>query len=159
MARPRGGDWLPDEMAAARAAGVDVLVCTLTPSEMAELDLLDEPTAAAQARLMFVPLPIPDRGVPRVEAALPVLRQLLGELRLGRTLAVHCRMGIGRSSLIAASLLVMDGMAVEAAWAEAALARGLNVPDTAEQRAWVHQLAQPNHGDGQGRSATEGPGA
>ena len=35
MARPRGGDWLADEMAALRRRGVDVLVCALTDPELA----------------------------------------------------------------------------------------------------------------------------
>ncbi|MGH2719382.1 MAG: tyrosine protein phosphatase [Actinomycetota bacterium] len=147
MARPRGGDWLQDELAALRAAGVDMVACTLTAAEMMELDLTGEPATAVQAGLGFVALPIADRGVPSAESALPILRRLLAELRLGRTLAVHCRMGIGRSSMIAASLLVMDGVEVEAAWAEAALARGLNVPDTAEQRAWIRQFVRPAHGE------------
>ena len=36
MAKPRGGDWLPDEMTALKAIGVDVLVCTLTSAELHE---------------------------------------------------------------------------------------------------------------------------
>ncbi|WP_406209068.1 hypothetical protein OH807_38055 [Kitasatospora sp. NBC_01560] len=30
MAKPRGDDWIDDEMTALRAGGVDILVCTLT---------------------------------------------------------------------------------------------------------------------------------
>ncbi len=39
MARPRGGDWLLDEVKALREAGVDVLVSLLTSEEEKEFDL------------------------------------------------------------------------------------------------------------------------
>lgn len=67
MARPRGGDWLQDEMAALAAAGVGVLV---------------------------------------------------------------------RASLLVAGVLTLEGMAAGDAWGLIERARGLAVPDTAEQRAW-----------------------
>jgi hypothetical protein len=37
--RPRGGDWLEDEIRAWRDAGLDVAVSLLTPDEAAELGL------------------------------------------------------------------------------------------------------------------------
>ncbi|MGI5184432.1 hypothetical protein ACQEVZ_50080 [Dactylosporangium sp. CA-152071] len=54
MAKPRGGDWLADEMAALRGAGVGVLVCALTAEELVEVDLADEPRVAGDAGLEFV---------------------------------------------------------------------------------------------------------
>jgi hypothetical protein len=51
MARPRGGDWLEDEMASLRQAGTDVLVCMLTVPEMRELDLTEEAAVAEAAGL------------------------------------------------------------------------------------------------------------
>src|SRR6266567_3098967 len=42
MARPRGGDWLLDEIKALREASVDVLVSLLTPAEVMEFDLREE---------------------------------------------------------------------------------------------------------------------
>jgi protein-tyrosine phosphatase len=59
------------------------------------------------------------------------------DLDQGKHVAVHCWAGVGRSSLIAAALLVRRGTAPEAAWARIAEARGLPVPETDEQRAWV----------------------
>ena len=46
MARPRGGDWLADEMRALSEAGADILVSALTTDEANELDLARERTAA-----------------------------------------------------------------------------------------------------------------
>src|SRR5919108_323922 len=70
--RPRGGDWLADEIAAWRMAGVDVVVSLLTPEEDAEFDITGERAACLAAGVDFVPFPIPDRGVPadRASAAL-----------------------------------------------------------------------------------------
>ncbi|GJF33075.1 hypothetical protein KNE206_57750 [Kitasatospora sp. NE20-6] len=141
MARPRGSDWLDDEMAGLAAAGVDVLVCALTPPELDELGLAGEAGAAAAAGLRFVPVPVPDRCVPEVTAVLPVLHDLLARLGRGAHVVTHCRAGIGRASLLAAGVLVLGGAPPEEAWARLARARGLAVPDTDEQRAWVVRLA------------------
>ncbi|GAA1269224.1 tyrosine protein phosphatase [Kitasatospora nipponensis] len=140
MARPRGGDWLRDEMAALGACGVDVLVCALTADELDELDLAAEPREAVAAGLRFVALPIPDRTVPELDPILPTLRELAVRLREGDHLVTHCRAGIGRSSLLAAAVLVLGGMDPDTAWQRIERARGLAVPDTAEQRAWTAQL-------------------
>jgi hypothetical protein len=43
MPRPRGGDWLEDEIRALRDAGVDVIVSLLEKHEIEELDLQHEP--------------------------------------------------------------------------------------------------------------------
>ena len=140
MARPRGGDWLAEEMSGLRDAGVDTLVCALTQAERDELDLTDEEQAAHDAGVKFVSLPIPDRGLPVLEVALPVLRALAGELRQGAHIVTHCRFGIGRASLLAASLLVLDGAEPADAWARLEKARGLPVPDTSDQRQWPGKL-------------------
>jgi hypothetical protein len=49
MARPRGNDWLSDEMDGLREAGTDVLVSMLTPDEVTGLDLQGAAKAAAAA--------------------------------------------------------------------------------------------------------------
>jgi predicted protein tyrosine phosphatase len=137
MAKPRGHDWLEDEMHALRRAGVDVLVCALTPPESEELGLAGEVQAAAAAGLRFVAVPIPDRTVPDAAAVLPVLRDLAGRSRAGAHVVTHCRFGIGRASLLAAAVLVLNGVDPETAWRRLEEARGLAVPDTPEQRRWA----------------------
>ncbi len=37
-ARPRGGDWLDDEVGSWRQAGLDMMVSLLTPDEVAEFE-------------------------------------------------------------------------------------------------------------------------
>jgi protein-tyrosine phosphatase len=140
MARPRGNDWLNDEMSGLRDAGVDVLVLMLTPIEADELDLQREAEAASVAGLDFVSCPTPDRGVPDAERFRDLLRELEVALNRGQNVVMHCRMGIGRSSLVAAGLLVSEGMAGSDAWEAVSTARGMPVPDTDEQRTWLLEV-------------------
>lgn len=142
MARPRGDDWLEDEMTALKSTGVDILVCALTGPELDELGLADEPRTAVTAGLQFVPIPIPDRNVPDLTTILPTLRRLSDELRDGAHVVAHCRAGIGRSSLLAAALLILAGIDPDMAWSQVERARGLAVPDTAEQREWPMSLGE-----------------
>lgn len=137
MPRPRGGDWLDDEMLALRQAGVDILVSLLTRVEAVELDLTDEPAAAVRMGLEFHAFPIIDLGVPDHVEVQPLLEVLTRALISGRHVAVHCRAGIGRSSLIAAALLVRLGTPIEQVWHVITAARGVSVPETDQQRRWL----------------------
>ncbi len=142
MARPRGNDWLDDDLRALGAAGVDVLVSLLTLAEEWELQLDDEARLCDQHGIVFVSFPIPDRTTPPLDAATStVIRRLTSALNSGQTVVAHCRMGIGRSSLVAASVLTLCGIAPAVAFAAIERARGCPVPDTPEQRAWVDAFA------------------
>jgi hypothetical protein len=139
--RPRGGDWLGDETAAWREAGVDVVVSLLEPEEAAQLVLEGEAAAAAESGIAFRPFPIPDRGVPASRDAVAELAtEVIDALEEGRTVAVHCRQGIGRSGLIAGGVLVAGGVAAATALTTISQARGLEVPETEEQRQWLTDL-------------------
>ncbi|WP_405166310.1 hypothetical protein OG203_15205 [Nocardia sp. NBC_01499] len=140
MAKPRGGEWLEDEMTALKASGVDHLVCALTTAELYECDLGAEERTAREAGLQFVSIPIVDRGVPDRASVLPTLQHLAAELNDGAHVLTHCRFGIGRASLLAAALLVINGTDPDTAWNRLEQARGLTVPDTPEQREWTDKL-------------------
>jgi protein-tyrosine phosphatase len=71
-----------------------------------------------------------------------VVTRLHALLVEGAAIAVHCRQGIGRSSLVVASVLVASGVGPEEAWRRVSEARGREVPDTAAQRAWLYALAE-----------------
>src|SRR5882724_11471127 len=62
--RPRGGDWLEDEVAYIKRAGVDVLVSMLQVDEAAELGLSMEASVCEAAGIVFLSFPIPDRETP-----------------------------------------------------------------------------------------------
>jgi protein-tyrosine phosphatase len=138
MARPRAGDWLDDEIASWEAAGVTVVVCLLEENEIDELGLGDEESFRQRRGIEFVSFPIPDRGHPKAIGQTAALTQTTAmKLKEGATVAIHCRAGIGRSSLIAACTLIGFGLDVDSAFDMIAKARGLKVPDTDEQRSWA----------------------
>ena len=64
MARPRGGDWLIDEIMALRSADVDILISLLTPDEIIELDLEEEAEYCRRQELIYLSFPITDRSTP-----------------------------------------------------------------------------------------------
>jgi protein-tyrosine phosphatase len=90
----------------------------------------------------FTSFPIPDRQVPRSEAKLSeVLEGVTRALSSGKNVLVHCRQGIGRSGLVAGCLFVKNGMSPGAAVDSVSAARGVPVPETAEQRDWIDRYA------------------
>ncbi len=143
MARPRGGDWLFDEVKALRASGVDILVSLLTFEEVRELDLAEEATCCHRQGITYLSLAITDRSVPPFsEPTFLFLKQLKASLSEGKHLTFHCRHGLGRAALMAASVLVLTGLAPEQAFDLLSRARGYAVPETEEQRAWVVAFSQ-----------------
>jgi protein-tyrosine phosphatase len=141
--RPRGGDWLEDEVREWRAAGIDVVVSLLQPDEAADLDIAGEADLCEANGVEFVGFPVSDRGVPPSPRAFAELvRGLEGKLAAGKQVAVHCRQGVGRSAMLAASLLIAAGIAAESAWGRVRAARGCPVPDTVEQKDWVARFVR-----------------
>ncbi len=141
-ARPRGADWLANEVAAWRSAGVDTVLSLLTREEEQELDLTAEAREVEKAGMKFLSLPIPDRQVPRAESEVAAtIEKLDADLSSGKNVVIHCRQGIGRTGLLAACLLITKGLSSGAAVESASAARGLTVPETPEQRRWIDQYA------------------
>jgi protein-tyrosine phosphatase len=141
-ARPRGGDWLQDEISNWKRAGIGSVVSLLTPEEEMDLDLRDESRESNEQELEFISFPIPDRQVPRSEAKLAAaLDKISDVLSGGKNVVVHCRQGVGRSGLVAACLLVKNGMSPGAAVEKVSAARGVAIPETIEQREWIDHYA------------------
>ena len=141
--RPRGGDWLEDEVQAWRRAGLDAVVSLLTQEESAELDLAHEAELSQAQNIQFIEFPIPDRSIPfSRRATLELLEELHQLLVKGKNVGIHCRQGIGRSAVIAACLLVFLGLDPETAFQRISVARGCTIPETTEQRDWVIAFAR-----------------
>ncbi len=140
--RPRGGDWLRDDIAAWKRANVNAVLSLLTADEEKDFDLRGEADEVRIQGMDFTSFPIPDRQVPRSESKLAeVLERLTSSLSTGKNVLVHCRQGIGRSGLVAACLLVKKGMSPGAAMASVSAARGVSIPETTEQRDWIDHFA------------------
>jgi protein-tyrosine phosphatase len=142
VSRPRGGDWLVSEADQMKRAGVDVLVSLLPVEEAGELGLSAEAEACHAAGIIFYSFPISDRDTPSSTVLFSeFVERLRQEAYVGRSIGVHCRASIGRSSLLLAALLCLEGFTPRDAFQRLSLARGLQVPDTLEQILWVERFA------------------
>jgi protein-tyrosine phosphatase len=97
---------------------------------------------AEAAGLRFIELPTPDRGTPDLQPLRALVTELVDDLARGRHVVVHRRMGIGRSSTVATAVLMAQGVQARDAWATVSDARGLEAPETPEQRRWL-EAAMP----------------
>jgi hypothetical protein len=68
-ARPRGGDWLEDELKGWSQSGVDVVVSLLETDKEGQLGLMDEAKNAEATGIEYMSFPILDRRVPASLAA------------------------------------------------------------------------------------------
>ena len=143
LMRPRGGDWLEDEIRAWANEGLKAVVSLLAAAEVTELRLTREAITCESTGLKFFWFPIADLSVPEHLLDTIKLIDTLAALRNeGKKIGVHCRQGLGRSPLIAACLLVQAGVTPEAAWEKTGAARGTTVPETDEQREWLNRFAE-----------------
>jgi hypothetical protein len=117
--------------------GVDIVVSLLERAEVpglveAEGELCDE------IGLEFLWFPIRDGSVPVSASTFNGLIARLGEaVKMGKSVAIHCRAGIGRSALVAVGVLNYLNIGTEAALDMVAEARKLEVPQTEQQRQWI----------------------
>jgi protein-tyrosine phosphatase len=140
--RPRGGDWLEDELLGWQGSGIDTVVSLLTDEEEQELDLVDEAVKARKHEFVYVSCPIPDRGIPSNTSTLSNLVETIHRyLQQGKSVLVHRRQGIGRTGLVAASLLVREGMEPGTAIQEVSKVRGVHIPETPEQEDCIYGIA------------------
>lgn len=138
MAKPVPGEWIDDELSGLFNAGLRQVVSLLEDREAYELGLAEENKLCQKHGLSFVSYPIPDRGLPpTVKGFKELTKSIYHESAGGRSTVVHCRAGIGRTGLVAAGVLLHAGFGVEEAFDHISKRRGVDVPDTQEQREWL----------------------
>ncbi|WP_211192166.1 hypothetical protein [Actinoplanes sp. TBRC 11911] len=113
IAHPRSEPWPAENLAALARSGVQVLVSALTSAEQHQLGFGGTAEAAAAVGVEFVPFPVADGGIPREEAAkaIALARRLATYVRSGRFVVTQSFGGVGRSTLLACTTLVMLGIA------------------------------------------------
>ena len=140
--RPQGGVWLHEDIHQLKSEGIDILVSLLSFPESRELELDHEKTVCSNVGISFVNFPIPDREVPPSRFAFVTFAQFLHKRASeGLSIGVHCRACIGRSSVLLATVMRLQGFTAKEAFNRISAARGLNVPDTPAQAKWVAGLA------------------
>ena len=133
--RPRGDDWLEDEALAWKKSGLDVIVSMLESDEIESFGLAREAEFCQSNGIEFFSFPVADRSVPVLDEQFFLLLEKLKMLLLqGKSIGIHCRQSIGRAPLLAAFLMISFGIEPEEAFRQLSLARGLQVPETNEQK-------------------------
>lgn len=141
MPKP-SGEWLDEDVAHYRSVGANTIISMLEPAEIDELSLQNEGVVCADNQLDFINFPIQDRGLPNRDSFKILIGTVTLRLRNNEGVAVHCRAGIGRSGmLVCCALAEFVGSAVDAIEI-VSRARGVEVPDTQEQRAFIVSIVQ-----------------
>jgi protein-tyrosine phosphatase len=143
MARPRGNDWLEDEIRGLKSRKVDCLVSLLERSEEWELGLKEEGEICQKWGLDFIKFPIEDVNTPENETEfIRLAHDLANRIQENEKVVIHCRMGIGRSSILAASVMIILGCEGSAVFEIISQYRGLQVPDTEGQKNWILSIEE-----------------
>ncbi|MCI5058208.1 MAG: hypothetical protein MRY83_19000 [Flavobacteriales bacterium] len=140
MPRPRGNDWLPNEIYQLKDSGVQCLVSLLEDHEIFELGLKEEATLCKATAIEYINYPIRDRSIPKdFDSFLELIKVILDRLKTGKKVVIHCRIGIGRTSLLAASIMALGEYDdnIDNVFSVLSETRTLEVPDTEEQKIWV----------------------
>ena len=131
---------MEDDVAALAQHGIDVLVSLLGEDEEIELGLEHEASVCSRHNIEFLALPVPDLGKPiDSDAFIQSVHRLAVSARGGRSIAVHCRQSVGRSGLLAVSIVLASGLPLDSALDVVSRARGVRVPETNEQIDWLRR--------------------
>lgn len=131
---PLGGADLRGELERITADGFGHVLSLLEPDEAAELGLADEAAMCQSIGIRFHHLPVRDGSIPGFAVYVAFMDALADALQDQRGLVVHCRHGIGRTSLVVIGLLLRKGWTYTDAADLASEVRGAMLPATAPQR-------------------------
>lgn len=138
MPRPRGDDWLEEEIIKFKKQHIGTWVSLLEQHEINELGLRNQQTLSSKHELEYINFPIVDRSVPEKGSKIDsLIETLYQKTQTGNSVVIHCRMGIGRSSIIAGCILLKAGFKTNQILQKITSARGLKVPDTDQQIQWL----------------------
>lgn len=136
MPCPRGARDIGD----LAVRGIETVISHLEPSEAEALFPVAEKTLCEQVGMSFQSEPITDFSLPELDEFRLVISGLCCDLKAGRQIAVHCRAGIGRSGMTTCAVLIALGASAQEAIERVSTARGIEVPDTQEQRQFIEAL-------------------
>jgi len=111
-----------------QSQGVTKVISLLLPTEIEELNMLEEPIECKTNGIEFVNFSIKDMSVPDLQALREFNQQLKTDLENGQHLAIHCHGGRGRAGIVAITLMVEHGIDADQAIEIASKARGDRMP-------------------------------
>jgi protein-tyrosine phosphatase len=144
MSRPLGGDDLMEEIEHWKKLKVNTIVSFLTDEENEELGLEYERMDCRREGFDFIKFPIEDRQIPdSYLKTKELLNNLVSKINDNQRILMHCRGGIGRVSIISASVLsTLHNISVKQSFSTISKIRGLHVPDTDEQIIWTENFME-----------------
>lgn len=142
MARPK---VLPDDLKAIKTAGIDTVVSLLEPAEASNVGLAQQADTCATLGLTFLNHPIRDMHLPDPATFAPFSADIALRLRSGANIAIHCYASIGRSGMLACTVLGHFGYTADRALAHVSEMRGTDVPDTAAQTTFIQKMISARH--------------
>ena len=116
-----------------------MVVSLIETSEFAKLGVPQLATAMQQAPWQWLHLPIADMAIPGASTQAAWLRNgpaLQAALASGERILIHCAAGLGRTGMVVAKLLVMQGIDATDAIAQVRAARPGTI-ETPAQAQWV----------------------
>ena len=121
---------------------MNTVLSLLTEQEEVDLGLQDEAAQVRSQGMEFQSFPIEDRQVPHSPSELArTIEDLESDLSAGKNVVIHCRQGVGRSGLVGACLLIAKGLDAQTAIERLSAGRGVQIPETPEQRRWIDYYA------------------
>jgi protein-tyrosine phosphatase len=137
MGAPRLDDQFEATILAWQNEGVDVIASLIEDAELPYVNQAEK-SLCEEAGIEFISFPVRDKTVPEDVAPFAAVARILAErVAGGKGVAIHCRAGIGRSTTLAACVLILLGVEGDVALDMISAARGLEVPETEAQRQWV----------------------
>lgn len=107
---------LPDSLQQLAAAGACAVLTLMPSEEMQRNAVLDLPEICAQLQLQWFHLPIEDDHAPErafADAWQLAKGEIHGLLDSGKTIAIHCKGGTGRTGMVAAKILLERGLGLD----------------------------------------------
>lgn len=142
MPHPKGGDLLKKEIKFLKSQKVNCVLCLIENKEKIELGIEKEAYFCTQEKIDFIDFPIKDFGLPSKEAYLKLINKINKRLLNDEKIVIHCRMGIGRTSIVTAGILIKNGKAKDKIFEFLSKKRTIKVPDTKKQKDWVLKIIE-----------------
>ncbi|MBL4659849.1 MAG: dual specificity protein phosphatase family protein [Alcanivoracaceae bacterium] len=143
MPKPPGGKQLNSYIEFLHKRDINILVSLLQFEEVSAFSLINEASECEELGIEFINFQIKDHDVPQF--FLPfnqLITKLSTDIKLGKNIAIHCYAGIGRTGMVASSVLIKLGMQVDHALIQLSQCRGMKVPETIGQISWLHHHSQ-----------------
>lgn len=134
---------IDEALADLKAAGADALITVMPDDELADNNASSIERHCHDLGLAWFHLPVADDAAPgegfesRWAESQAEISRRLGE---GQRIAIHCKGGSGRTGLIAASLLISQGLPLEAAIQQIQTLRPKALQHPVHQ-SWIKQFA------------------